>query len=184
MKMTSKPAIEKINLGPSLKGISSVFGWFLLVFSVILFLLPIFFLIPLIFLGISVILILSYELIEINYNERKIRKVLYLVLYKHGEWKSLDNFNKLLLAPNHEAMRMISPAHPIFQKDITFRAYDIYLFNTEDINYKLLLCSSKEIPIAQKKLKEYAEKLNVEMEDTIKEGWLKNRNRRRTHKRR
>ncbi|NVN94236.1 MAG: hypothetical protein HXX18_03010 [Bacteroidetes bacterium] len=170
---------ERIIHGATFSGIFSTIGSVILVASILMFRISIITIIPFIFLIIGLIFLLSIELIEIDYNQRKIRKVLYFIFYKHGKWISFDNFDTLILGADHESFKMVSPVHPFFQKDFNLRAYDIYIVNSNDPTMALLFLSCNNIPLAQEKLKEYSEKLNIEMIDTIKQGWERARERER-----
>jgi len=174
-----KNQTERIMHGASFRGIISIIGSILCVVSVFMFFSSINFVIPLIILIIGLICTLSIELVEIDYSERKIRKVLYLVFYKHGEWIPLDNFDKLILGADHDSFRLVMPGNSLFQKDITLKNYDIYIVNNINPAKSFLLLSCNSIPQAQEKLKEYSSKLKIEMIDTIKQGWERARERER-----
>lgn len=166
-----KNQTERIMHGASFSGIISTIGSIMCFASVLMFFLSIHFIIPLIILIFGLIFTLSIELVEIDYGQRKIRKVLYLVFYKHGEWMPLDNFDKLILGADHASFRIAMPGSPLFQKDINLRSYDIYIVNKIDPAKTFLLLSCNNIPLAQEKLEEYSLKFNIEMTDTIKQGW-------------
>ncbi len=174
-----KKQTERIIHGASFSGIVSTIGSIMCVASILMFGTSISYIIPLILLITGLIFLASIELTEIDYSQRKIRKALHLIFYKHGEWVSFDNFDRLVLGADHRSFRMISPAHPIFQKDIRIKAYDIYIVNSNDSTKAFLLLSCDNIPLAQKKLGEYATKLNLEMIDTIKQEWERVRERER-----
>ncbi len=163
--------IETISHGALFKGTISNIGAGICAISIFLFFTSISFVIPLITLVIGFILFMSIELVEIDYNQRKIRKVLYLIFYKHGEWIPLDDFDKLVFGANHKALKMVMPAHPIFQKDVNLRFYDIYIANKNNPSKTFLFISCNSIQEGQKKLEEYSSKLDMEAIDTIKQGW-------------
>jgi hypothetical protein len=171
---------ERIIHGATFSGILSTIGSIMCVVSILMFGTSINNVIPIIIFAMSLIFILSIEIVEIDFNERKIRKILYLIFYKHGEWVSLDNFDKLILGADHDSFKMVSPAHPFFQKEFNIKAYDIYIINKDDSKKSFLLLSCDNIPQAQEQLKEYSLKLNIEMIDTIQQGWdnIKKRERR------
>lgn len=119
----------------------------------------------------SIIFIVSVEVVEIDYKQRRIRKIIQFLFIKYGNWESLDDFDKLVLGADHDSFKLVSPAHPFFQKDVKLKSYDIYIFNSKNPEKTFLFMSFKNIPKAHKNLRIYAEKLNIEMRDTIQEGW-------------
>ena len=164
---------ERIMHGATFGGKTSTIGTIICGISVILFISNVYFIFPLLLLLIGLILAASIEFIDIDYSQKRIRKVLYLVFYKHGQWMPLESFDKLVLGADHKSFRMIMPAHPLFQRDVTLRNYAIFIVNKEDSSKTFLMINSNTIPKAQKKLEEYAIKLNLEAVDTIKIGWEK-----------
>lgn len=82
-----------------------------------------------------------------------------------------------MLTNNNEAFKIIMPAHPLIQRDINIKSYDVFLIDTEN-GKKLMLVSCKTIAQAQKKLAEYSGKLELPGNDMIKKTWDKYRVRR------
>ncbi len=162
---------EHIILGASFGGIFSTIGSIMFVAGVFMYRLEIPALLTHIFLVLSIILIVSLEVVEIDYKQRRIRKIIHFVFIKQGNWEPLENFDKLVLGADHGSFKLVSPAHPFFQKDVNLRSYDIYIFNSINPEKTFLFMSFSNIPKAQKNLRIYAEKLNIEMRDTIQEGW-------------
>lgn len=171
--------MEKINHGALFKGKTSNIGIAICLLSFLLFFTSISIIIPLITLSIGIIFFMSIQIVEIDYENKRIRKALNLIFYKHGEWMPLDDFDRLVFGANHESIKMISPAHPLFQKDINLRSYDIYIVNSKDAMKTFVFLSCSSIQEGQQKLEEYSQKLNIEMIDTIKQGWenIRKRNR-------
>ncbi len=163
--------IEKISHGALFRGTISNIGAALLVGAILLFFTSVHVIIPFVLFAIGLIPFMSIEAVEIDYDQRKIRKIVNLIVYKHGEWMPLDDFDKLVLGATRESFKMIMPAHPLFQRDINIRAYDIYIINSINPAKTFLFLSCNNIPEAQRKLEEYSIKLDIEMIDTIRQGW-------------
>jgi len=105
--------------------------------------------------------------VEINYEESKIRRVLFLFPFKIGNWKTLSSFNELLLTNYNKAEHM-----PGLFADVQIRRYEIFLNNTHT-KQKLLLKSCKSASLAEKKIEEFSQKLNFPKNDLLKKCWKK-----------
>lgn len=162
---------ENIVLGASFSGIFSTIGCIMFVAGIFMYRTEIPVLTTHIFMIFSIIFIVSVEVVEIDYKQRRIRKIIHFLFIKFGNWEPLDDFDKLVLGANHDSFKLVSPAHPFFQKDVKLKSYDIYIFNSKNPEKTFLFMSFKNIPKAHKNLRIYAEKLNIEMRDTIQEAW-------------
>jgi hypothetical protein len=170
---TFSMAIEIIRKGPSFKGELSYLGLGLIALGAVLATLDLTVFIPIIIALIGLILFPNYEILEVEYDKRTIRRRNSYIFFSLGKWESIDKYSKLLLGANHQAFKLISPAHPIFQKEIKVKNYDIYILDALLLSKSFLFRRCKNIKDAQNKLKYFSEKLGIEAEDTIKTNWQK-----------
>jgi hypothetical protein len=162
---------EKIKNGSLFRGNTLYFAYFMLIISVFLLFSSQFILIPIILILASLFIILTIEAVEIDYAKRGIRKAVTIVFFTTGKWEPIENYKKLIFGANHETYGLSSPFMPLIRKDINTRAYDIFIIHKDDQKKSFLFLNCKSIAEGQQKLEEYAERLQIEMVDTIREGW-------------
>jgi len=153
--------------GASFSGLFSWSGIIVLFLGVLCAVQNVFFVIPLLLIIYGFIMFMSVTGVEINYEESKIRRVLFLFPFKIGNWKTLSSFNELLLTNYNKAEHM-----PGLFADVQIRRYEIFLNNTHT-KQKLLLKSCKSASLAEKKIEEFSQKLNFPKNDLLKKCWKK-----------
>lgn len=162
---------EKITQGASFGGMSSTIGFILLIIGVVVLIYginsPI--AIETVFLGIlislvGIILFISIRGVLINYKENKIKVYLDILVTKIGFWRSLDEFNKVVLKFVNESQAMNYKSVSTTVRTISF---DVVLANHG--NNELLLRSFSNYDDAKKFLVEYSVRLNKAMFDRYAE---------------
>ena len=109
---------------------------------------------------IGFIIFLAIEGVIIDYDKKRIKPYLDLLLFKTGFWKDLDNYNKIILDYLNESQSI-----KIDNKEISHsKSFDIYLVSNS--GRKIILKEFIYYENAKNFLDKYAEKLNKEKLNT------------------
>ena len=169
-----KAKYDQVMQGASFEGVSLGLGIMFIFFSLVtsglifIYLPKILVLISILLFIAGIILILSIVVLEFDTINKRYRESTYLIFFRlKGKWISLKSYDKIVLKPDREILLYQSN----FSKNSAANfGYEIYFVDSIN-NRELFFYRSVDIPKAQKLLREYAKKLDLEMVDEIQEGW-------------
>lgn len=122
---------------------------------------------PLFYLGI--LLILTIRGFTIDKNEKMIKKYIYFFPFKIGSWKSIEKFNKIVLALTHDTNVARTGIGAWSQRyAIRTRHFEVYLSNENDETFELI--DYPEYKRARFFLKETGKLLDLEINDLFEES--------------
>lgn len=125
----------------------------------------------------GILLILTIRGFTIDKNERMIKKYIYFFPFKIGSWKSIKQYDKILLELTHDTTIGRNGVGVWSQRySVRTRHFEVYLSNKNEEKFELI--DYPEYKSARTFLKETGKALNLEMEDLFEESVLISRTKR------
>lgn len=123
--------------------------------------------VPLFYLGI--LLMLTIRGFTINVQDKLIKRYVYFFPFKLGYWKSIKQYDKIVLALTHDSTEGRSGIGAWSQRyAVRTRHFEVYLSNEKDEKFELI--DYPEYKSARTFLKETGKLLNLEMNDLFEES--------------